>query len=115
MIFNTFVFLQIFNEINSRIVTDGKYNIFQGIHRNFIFLGVIIGTIIVQVLIVEFGGKFCRTEHLEWDKWLTCIGLGALSIPFGTVLRFIPVPEERHVNKKENKDKNEEELEVLIK
>lgn len=55
MLFNVFVFMQIFNEINSRKV-HGERNVFEGIFNNFIFIGVIIGTVIMQVLLVEFGG-----------------------------------------------------------
>lgn len=114
MVFNTFVFLQIFNEINSRRVTDDDLNVFRGFFDNFIFTGVIVGTIVVQVILVEFGGNFTSTAPLPWDKWLTCIGLGALSIPIGLLIRFIPVPEEKH-EKKEKREKNEEEMDVLIK
>lgn len=45
-------FLQIFNEINAR--RPEKFNIFEGIHKNYLFLGVIIVTIILQVGQVHF-------------------------------------------------------------
>ncbi len=48
IVFNTFVMMQIFNEINSRKV-HGERNVFDGIHKNQLFLGILIGTIIVQV------------------------------------------------------------------
>lgn len=43
-----FLFLfQIFNEINSRRLNS--FNIFQGLHKSFLFMGVILITIILQV------------------------------------------------------------------
>jgi Ca2+ transporting ATPase len=47
IIFNTFVFMQVFNEINSRKLGAKEYNIFSGFFNNFLFIGIIIGTIIV--------------------------------------------------------------------
>ncbi len=48
LIFNSFVMMQIFNEINSRKV-HGERQVFSGIHTNPIFVAVIIGTFVVQV------------------------------------------------------------------
>ena len=47
LVFNTFVFMQIFNEINSRKLGERDFNIFNGFFNNFLFLGIIIGTMIV--------------------------------------------------------------------
>ena len=48
IVFNTFVLMQVFNEINSRKV-HGERNVFAGIFTNRLFLGILIGTLIVQV------------------------------------------------------------------
>ena len=55
LLFNAFVFMQIFNEINSRKV-HGERNVFKGIFNNYIFVAVILGTIIVQAIIIQYGG-----------------------------------------------------------
>ncbi|XP_052619750.1 putative calcium-transporting ATPase 11, plasma membrane-type [Lactuca sativa] len=55
-IFNNFVFCQVFNEINSCDID--KINIFRGIFSRWIFVGVMISTIVFQVIIVEFLGTF---------------------------------------------------------
>jgi hypothetical protein len=47
LIFHSFVFLQVFNEINSRKLGAYEYNVFAGFFDNAMFLGIIIGTIIV--------------------------------------------------------------------
>jgi len=91
MIFNTFVFLQVFNEINSRKVNLQK-NVFEGIFTNPIFVSIIVITIVVQVLIVEFGGIAVKTVPLSWDEWLYCVLIGYMTLPFGFLLRLLPVP-----------------------
>ena len=48
VMFNVFVFMQVFNEINSRKINDER-NVFDRIFSNKIFIGVIVGTILTQV------------------------------------------------------------------
>jgi len=91
MVFNTFVFLQVFNEINSRKVNLQR-NVFDGIFTNPIFCGIILLTVVVQILIVEFGGIAVKTVPLTYDQWLYCILIGYMTLPFGFLLRLIPVP-----------------------
>jgi P-type Ca2+ transporter type 2B len=47
LIFHMFVFLQVFNEINARKLGEFEYNVFSGFFSNALFVGVIIGTVIV--------------------------------------------------------------------
>lgn len=55
ILFNTFVWMQIFNEVNSR-KCHGERNVFKGIFNNYIFVAVIFGTTCAQIILVEFGG-----------------------------------------------------------
>jgi Ca2+ transporting ATPase len=48
MIFNTFVMMTLFNEINARKI-HGQRNVFEGLNRNPLFIGIWIGTLIAQV------------------------------------------------------------------
>ncbi|KAF9294441.1 hypothetical protein BGZ88_003889 [Linnemannia elongata] len=89
MVFNTFVFLQIFNEVNCRRL-DNHLNIFSGIHRNTYFIVIFFIMVIFQVIIVQFGGAAFDTEKLNGIQWLICILLGLLSIPVGVIIRLIP-------------------------
>ena len=59
LIFNTFVLCQVFNEFNARKLE--KKNVFKGIHKNKLFLGIIAITIVLQVVMVEFLKKFANT------------------------------------------------------
>ena len=64
LIFNTFVFMQIFNEINARKLGNKEYNIFNGFFNNYLFLGIILATCVVQYLLVQYGGVPVRTTPL---------------------------------------------------
>ncbi|KAK5786225.1 putative calcium-transporting ATPase 13, plasma membrane-type [Gossypium arboreum] len=88
LIFNTFVLCQVFNEFNARKLE--KKNIFQGLHKNKLFLGIIAITIILQVVMVEFLKRFANTQRLNWGQWGTCIGIAALSWPLGWLVKWIP-------------------------
>eukprot|EP00026_Physarum_polycephalum_P012388 Phypoly_transcript_12688.p1 GENE.Phypoly_transcript_12688~~Phypoly_transcript_12688.p1 ORF type:complete len:367 (+),score=69.68 Phypoly_transcript_12688:1-1101(+) len=90
IIFNTFVFLQVFNEFNARSVNHGL-NAFSGVFTNYIFVGIVLATAVLQFFIVEFGGSFIETHSLTLSQWILCILIGALSIPIGFLQRMIPV------------------------
>lgn len=89
LIFNTFVLCQIFNEFNARKME--KKNIFEGIHKSKLFLGIVVITLGFQVVMVELLGRFANTEKLNWGQWGVCIGIAALSWPIGWLSKLIPV------------------------
>ena len=90
VVFNTFVFLQLFNEINARKI-HGERNVFTGIHKNYVFLAVLVGQTTVQILIVEFGGVVFSTKGLPVDLWLWCVFLGSTELLVGQLLLLVPV------------------------
>lgn len=63
-IFQAFVFCQIFNQINARKLEGDEFNVFEGILRNPLFIGVIIFTLVIQMVIVEIGGRITKTYPL---------------------------------------------------
>nr|POE71717.1 putative calcium-transporting atpase 11, plasma membrane-type [Quercus suber] len=89
LIFNSFVFCQVFNEINSRDIE--KINVFRGMLNSRIFLGVMVGTVVFQVIIVEFLGDFASTVPLSWQLWLLSVLLGSVSLLVAVILKCIPV------------------------
>ncbi|KAK7396224.1 hypothetical protein VNO78_17076 [Psophocarpus tetragonolobus] len=95
LIFNSFVFCQVFNEINSRDIE--KINIFRGMFDSWIFLLIIFATVVFQVVIVEFLGTFASTVPLNWQFWLLSVLIGAVSMPIAAILKCIPV--EKHTSK----------------
>ncbi|KAK1782143.1 hypothetical protein QBC45DRAFT_6482 [Copromyces sp. CBS 386.78] len=88
-VFNTFVWLQIFNELNNRRL-DNRLNIFEGITHNYFFW--VINAIMIggQVLIIFVGGEAFKITRLNGKEWGMSIGLGAISIPWGALIRKFP-------------------------
>lgn len=89
LVFNTFVWLQIFNEVNNRRL-DNRLNIFEGITRNWFFVVINIIMIGGQVLIVFVGGEAFKIIPLDGKEWGLSIGLGAISVPWGAAVRKFP-------------------------
>ncbi|XP_057250309.1 LOW QUALITY PROTEIN: putative calcium-transporting ATPase 13, plasma membrane-type [Beta vulgaris subsp. vulgaris] len=89
LIFNCFVFCQVFNEFNARKLE--KKNVFEGILKNRLFLGIVGMTIILQVVMIEFLKKFAGTERLNWGQWSACIAIAAISWPIGWLVKCIPI------------------------
>jgi Ca2+ transporting ATPase len=54
--FNVFVFLQVFNEINATKLLNSEFNVFKGILSNGLYVAIMIGTVVVQIVLVQFGG-----------------------------------------------------------
>ncbi|RID62930.1 hypothetical protein BRARA_E01969 [Brassica rapa] len=91
LIFNTFVLCQVFNEFNARSLE--KKNVFEGLHKNRLFVGIIVVTVALQVVMVEFLKRFADTERLNWGQWGVCVAIGAASWPIGWLVKCVPVPE----------------------
>ncbi|XP_019132854.1 plasma membrane calcium-transporting ATPase 2 isoform X1 [Larimichthys crocea] len=89
IIFNTFVMMQLFNEINARKI-HGERNVFEGIFRNPIFCSIVFGTFAVQIVIVQFGGKPFSCQPLDVEKWMWCVFLGLGELVWGQVIATIP-------------------------
>ncbi|XP_070785357.1 plasma membrane calcium-transporting ATPase 1 isoform X7 [Enoplosus armatus] len=89
IVFNTFVMMQLFNEINARKI-HGERNVFEGIFNNLIFCSIVFGTFIIQIVIVQFGGKPFSCVALTVDQWLWCTFLGFGSLLWGQVISSIP-------------------------
>jgi magnesium-transporting ATPase (P-type) len=93
IIFNAFIFCQLFNEYNARFILDEK-NPFQDVAKNHIFLFVTLFTAGCQIFLIQVGGEFVKTTPLTPAQWLITIALGAISLPIGFLMRFIPVKED---------------------
>ncbi|XP_014685599.1 plasma membrane calcium-transporting ATPase 4 isoform X5 [Equus asinus] len=89
IVFNTFVLMQLFNEINSRKI-HGERNVFAGIFHNLIFCSVVVGTFVCQIFIVEFGGKPFSCTRLTLSQWFWCLFIGIGELLWGQVISTIP-------------------------
>ncbi|XP_028203866.1 calcium-transporting ATPase 9, plasma membrane-type-like [Glycine soja] len=90
LIFNAFVFCQIFNEFNAR--KPEEMNVFRGVTKNGLFMGIVGMTFVLQIIIIEFLGKFTTTVKLDLKLWLASLCIGLLSWPLAIIGKFIPVP-----------------------
>ena len=93
IMFNAFVFCQIFNEFNAREIGD-RFKPFAALGNSPAFLAVIIFTLLAQWAIVEYGGNFTQTYPLTFEEWQVTALLGAVSIPVGYFMRQIPITED---------------------
>lgn len=89
LVFNTFVWLQIFNQYNNRRL-DNKFNIFEGITRNWFFIGINIIMVAGQIMIIFVGGVAFSVTKLNGVQWAISIGFGAISLPVAVIIRLIP-------------------------
>ncbi|KAI3668098.1 hypothetical protein L6452_43173 [Arctium lappa] len=93
IIFNTFILCQLFNLFNSRKLE--KMNVFEGVHKNMPFLGIVGLVMVLQVMImvVFLNIVVADTQKLNMEQWGICIAFAALSLPIGWFVKLIPVPE----------------------
>ncbi|XP_028966499.1 plasma membrane calcium-transporting ATPase 2 [Galendromus occidentalis] len=89
MIFNTFVMMTLFNEINARKI-HGERNIFEGLFTNPIFYCILIITAIAQFFIIQYGSVFFQTKELSLSQWLWCIFFGCGTLVWGQFITCIP-------------------------
>lgn len=94
MVFNAFVFCQLFNEFNCRKVDD-EINIFEGLKKAVLFVIIMVVTVVLQIVFIYIGfyiGAKLALGGLDWKQWLVSIFIGSISLPLGLLLRLIPVP-----------------------
>ncbi|KAI9437964.1 hypothetical protein H4582DRAFT_1775297, partial [Lactarius indigo] len=89
LVFNVFVFAQIFNSFNCRRL-DQKLNVFEGMWRSWYFMAIVTIEIIIQVLICSVGGSVFGVTHLGAREWVISIALTSVSLPLGALINLIP-------------------------
>lgn len=91
MIFHTFVFMQIFNEINCRKIGESEFNVFSDFFDNPIFIVILIFTIIVQILLVEYGGEAVKCSPLTVHQHLVSVFIGSFSLLVSFIVKLLPI------------------------
>lgn len=87
---------QVFNEVNAREME--KLNVFAHTFNNPVFLLVLTFTVVFQVILVEFLGKFAGTVPLNVNQWIITVGIGFVSLFVAVIVKFIPVPKPKEAN-----------------
>lgn len=90
-VFQIFVFLQLFNQINSRKIEEGELNVFTYFFSNAAFIIVWVIEWITQISMVQVGGKVTKCAPLNTNQNLVCLAFGFISLPWGLVVKFIPL------------------------
>jgi len=92
IIFNTYVLMALFNEINARKL-NGELNVFEGILRNKFFGGIWISTIGLQIVFASLGGPAvgCSSRGLNGGQWLFCFAVGAGVLPWQLLINLISI------------------------
>ncbi|KAJ4186247.1 plasma membrane calcium [Fusarium solani] len=91
IIFNTFVWMQIFDEVNNRR-QDNKFNIFEGIHRNQFFIFINCLMIGLQMAIIFVGSRAFEIKPggLSGDQWAISLVTASMCLPWAIVVRLFP-------------------------
>ena len=91
VVFNVFVFYTIFNQINARVIDDGK-NIFYNIQNNILFAIICITEAVLQAILIQFGSiAFSTSLHgITPVQWAITIGFSLLTYPVAFILKLIP-------------------------
>jgi len=76
--------------INSRKIGD-ELNVFSGFFNNKWFIIIFVLTIVIQCILVELGGQAVKTYPLNMQQNLICLGIGALELVWGLILKFLPL------------------------
>jgi Ca2+-transporting ATPase len=69
---------------------DNRLNILEGITRNYFFMFINLIMVGGQVLIIFVGGDAFQIKPLNGKEWGLSVGLGAISIPWGALIRKFP-------------------------
>ncbi|KAL9114998.1 MAG: hypothetical protein Q9227_001242 [Pyrenula ochraceoflavens] len=89
VVFNAFVWMQVFNELNSRRL-DNKFNIFEGVHKNFWFLGINAIMVGGQIMIVFIGGRAFGITKINGAQWAVSLLTALPCLLWGVLLRLVP-------------------------
>ncbi|PGH11341.1 calcium-translocating P-type ATPase, PMCA-type [Helicocarpus griseus UAMH5409] len=91
IVFNTFVWMQIFNEFNNRRL-DNNFNIFEGILKNYYFIGINCIMFGGQVMIIFVGSTALSVVPLDGIQWVICLLCAIFCVPWAVLIRCFPDP-----------------------
>ena len=97
-IFNVFVFLQLFNEINCRKVGSKDFNVFESFFHNKWYTIMLFGTAAAHICLQHMlPGIF---DYIEMDRseWGGCIIVGSTNLLIGGILKLFSSKETKKLN-----------------
>lgn len=108
IIFNVFVWMQIFNMINARKINDER-NVCEGFFQNKMFLIIILAISGIQIIIVQFTREVFQVAipGIAWFHWLICWAIGLTVFPISLLLKCVPDRICPEIGKKKRQFKDE--------
>jgi len=91
IIFNIFIWMQIFNIFNARVLDRRLWPFHELLGHSRMLMIVVLVIAGFQVFAVEVAGAFMQTTPLKYDYWLICVGFGAAELVYGFLVRLIPI------------------------
>jgi magnesium-transporting ATPase (P-type) len=90
-LFNMYVMLQIFNEINAKKLLPNEINVFAGFFNNWFFIIVLLISIGFQVAFVQIKGvaAIMKMKPLNLVEFFITVGIGMSCIIWGKFLLFL--------------------------
>ena len=89
VVFNSFVWMQIFNQLNNRRL-DNKFNVFEGILSNYWFMGINVIMVAGQIMIIFVGGAAFQITRLDGTQWAVSILTALPCLLWAVGVRMIP-------------------------
>lgn len=89
--FNTFIMLQIFNEINCRKVGPKEFNVFERFLSNYMYIAIVFGTVIIQIGMIEYFGPFVQCVPMTSELYAASAVFGVGSLVFGAIVKLTPM------------------------
>lgn len=91
ILFEAFVFMQVFNQINCRKLGD-HFNVFEDFFNNWLFLAITAFTFCLQILLVQFGGFAVRCYPLNWTQTGICLAIGLGGLVWSVMIKLVVRP-----------------------
>lgn len=84
--FALFMFMGVWNAFNVR---SNKVNVFDNIQGNPNFVKVMAGVVVVQFLMVTFGGDFLKCVPLTFNEWIVTIMISLIVFPIDFIRKVV--------------------------
>jgi magnesium-transporting ATPase (P-type) len=89
-IYNTFVFLQLFNMINCRKIGRRDFNVFEAFFHNIYFNVLFVIIAVVQFCSINYLSSITQTVPLNRSEWGSCIAVGSTTVIVSAIIKLLP-------------------------
>ena len=81
--------MQVFNFLNARKLKKTELNVFSNIFNNYLFIAIVIGIFMLQLFIVQCGGKTFELVPLSYHQHFVCIVIGATGVVWNIIVKML--------------------------